>query len=56
MILVVNALVDDDIRARNPDKAFRTFTDTSVVGAAVVDVMADPAVENGARIVLVPEQ
>ncbi len=56
VILVVNALVDDDIRARNPDKAFRTFTDTSVVGAAVVDVMADPSVENGARIVLVPEQ
>jgi NAD(P)-dependent dehydrogenase (short-subunit alcohol dehydrogenase family) len=56
VILVVNALVDDDIRARNPDKAFRTFTDTSVVGAAVVDAMADPEVENGARIVLVPEQ
>jgi NAD(P)-dependent dehydrogenase (short-subunit alcohol dehydrogenase family) len=56
VILVVNALVDDDIRARNPEKAFRTFTDTSVVGAAVVDAMADPSVENGARIDLVPEQ
>ena len=56
VILVANALVDDDIRARNPDKAFRTFTDTSVVGAAVVDAMADPEVENGARIVLVPAQ
>ena len=56
VILVVNALIDDDVRARNPDKAFRTFTDTSVVGGAVVDVMGDPSVENGARILLVPEQ
>jgi NAD(P)-dependent dehydrogenase (short-subunit alcohol dehydrogenase family) len=56
LILVVNALVDDEMRARNPDKAFRTFTDTSTVGAAVADAMADTAVENGSRIVLVPEQ
>ena len=56
VILVVNALVNDEMRARNPEKAFRTFTDTSVVGAAVADVMADPDVENGARIVLLPEQ
>lgn len=55
LILVVNALVDDQMRARNPGKAFRTFTDTGVVGAAVADAMADPAVENGSRIVLVPE-
>lgn len=56
VILVVNALVNDEMRARNPDKAFKTFTDTSVVGAAVVDAIADPSIENGARMVLVPEQ
>lgn len=55
VILAVNALVNDEMRARNPDKAFTTFTDTSVVGATVADLMADPAVENGARIVLVPQ-
>ena len=56
LILVVNALVDDEMRTRNPGKAFRTFTDTNTVGAAVANAMADSAVENGARIVLVPEQ
>ena len=55
VILAVNALVNDEMRARNPDKAFTTFTDTSVVGATVADLMADPAVENGARFVLVPQ-
>lgn len=56
VILAVNALVDDDMRARQPDKDFRTFTDTRVVGQAVAETMADPGVANGARIVLVPEQ
>ncbi|MGD8193743.1 SDR family NAD(P)-dependent oxidoreductase [Herbiconiux sp. P18] len=52
-IFAVKALVDDRMRAADPEKPFDGFTDVADLAAAVVGLWNAPAAElNGARIVL----
>jgi NAD(P)-dependent dehydrogenase (short-subunit alcohol dehydrogenase family) len=43
-ILVVNAIVTDEMRAKNPDKAYRTFTDARHIADAVALLLSESAV------------
>ncbi|WP_432932064.1 SDR family NAD(P)-dependent oxidoreductase [Microbispora sp. CA-135349] len=55
VVLVVNALVHDEMRAANPDKPYRTFTDVKDLAAAVAGLWDEvPAAVNGRRIDLTP--
>ncbi|GIH59746.1 MULTISPECIES: SDR family NAD(P)-dependent oxidoreductase [Microbispora] len=55
VVLVVNALVHDEMRAANPDKPYRTFTDVKDLAAAVAGLWdEEPAAVNGRRIDLTP--
>ncbi|MBE3015326.1 SDR family NAD(P)-dependent oxidoreductase [Microbispora sp. NEAU-D428] len=50
VVLVVNALVHDEMRAANPDKPYRTFTDVKDLAAAVAGLWdEEPAAVNGRR-------
>jgi NAD(P)-dependent dehydrogenase (short-subunit alcohol dehydrogenase family) len=52
-ILVVNAIVTPEMRAANPDKAYRTFTDASHMADAIAWLMSDAAAAmNGQRLAL----
>lgn len=52
---MVNALVHDEMRAANPDKPYRTFTDVKDLAAAVAGLWdEEPAAVNGRRIDLTP--
>jgi NAD(P)-dependent dehydrogenase (short-subunit alcohol dehydrogenase family) len=42
-VVVVNALVTDEMRAANPDKAYKTFTHVDEVAAALTFVCSDAA-------------
>ncbi|GGO10878.1 SDR family NAD(P)-dependent oxidoreductase [Microbispora bryophytorum] len=55
VVLVVNALVHDEMRAANPDKPYRTFTDVKDLAAAIAGLWdEEPAAVNGRRIDLTP--
>lgn len=55
VVLVVNALVHDGMRAANPDKPYRTFTDVKDLAAAVDGLWDDePTAVNGRRVDLTP--
>ena len=52
-ILVVNAIVTDEMREQNPDKAYRTFTDARHMAGAIAWILSDAAVAmNGQRLSL----
>jgi NAD(P)-dependent dehydrogenase (short-subunit alcohol dehydrogenase family) len=52
-ILVVNAIVTDEMRAANPDKAYRTFTDARHMADAIALLLSDAAAAmNGQRLSL----
>ena len=52
-ILVVNAIVTDEMRAANPDKAYRTFTDAGHMADAIAWLVSDAAAAmNGQRLSL----
>ena len=52
-ILVVNAIVTHEMRAADPDKAFRTFTDASHMADAMAWLVSDSAAAmNGQRLSL----
>ena len=52
-ILVVNAIVTDEMRAANPDKAYRTFTDARHIADGIAYLMSDAASRmNGQRLAL----
>lgn len=54
-VFVVTALVHDGMRAAEPDKQFKNFTDVRDLAAAVADLWdEDPAAVNGRRIDLTP--
>lgn len=54
-ILVVNAIVTPEMRAANPDKAYRTFTDASDMAEAIAFLVSDTAGRmNGQRLALHP--
>jgi NAD(P)-dependent dehydrogenase (short-subunit alcohol dehydrogenase family) len=54
-ILVVNAIVTPDMRAAEPDKAFKTFTDAGDIAAAIAFLFGDAATKmNGQRLSLHP--
>ena len=53
VILAVKALVDDEMRAASPDRAFPGFTDVADLATAIVGLWsADAAKVNGTRITL----
>ncbi|MEU8173576.1 SDR family NAD(P)-dependent oxidoreductase [Microbispora hainanensis] len=55
VVLVVNALVHDEMRAANPDKPYRTFTDVKDLATTIAGLWdEEPAAVNGRRIDLVP--
>ncbi|MFJ6077929.1 SDR family NAD(P)-dependent oxidoreductase [Pseudarthrobacter sp. NPDC092419] len=55
VILVVKALVDDEIRRKHPERSFPGATDVADLAAAVVRLFAQPAAAlNGTRIRLAP--
>ncbi|MBX6385853.1 MAG: SDR family NAD(P)-dependent oxidoreductase [Microbispora sp.] len=55
VVMVVNALVHDEMRAANPDKPYRTFTDVKDLAAAIAGLWDEkPAAVNGRRIDLAP--
>ncbi|WP_169944512.1 SDR family NAD(P)-dependent oxidoreductase [Microbispora sp. H11081] len=55
VVLVVNALVHDEMRAANPDKPYRTFTDVKDLAATVAALWDEEAAAvNGRRIDLTP--
>ncbi|ETK36050.1 short-chain dehydrogenase [Microbispora sp. ATCC PTA-5024] len=55
VVLVVTALVHDGMRAANPDKAYKTFTDVKDLAAAVAGLWdEEPGAVNGRRIDLTP--
>ncbi|UPO78039.1 SDR family oxidoreductase [Arthrobacter sp. Helios] len=55
VVLVVKALVDDAMRAAQPDRKFPDFTDVSELGRAAVRLFSTPAASlNGRRISLLP--
>ena len=50
-ILVVNAIVTDEMRAANPDKAYKTFTDARHMAEGIAFLMSDAASRmNGQRL------
>jgi NAD(P)-dependent dehydrogenase (short-subunit alcohol dehydrogenase family) len=52
-ILVVNAIVTDAMREKNPDKAYRTFTDAGHMADALAWILSDAAAAmNGQRLSL----
>ena len=52
-ILVVNAIVTDEMRAANPDKAYRTFADARHMADAIALLLSDSAAAmNGQRLSL----
>jgi NAD(P)-dependent dehydrogenase (short-subunit alcohol dehydrogenase family) len=52
-ILVVNAIVTDEMRAENPDKAYKTFTDARHMADAIAFLCSDSAANmNGQRLSL----
>jgi NAD(P)-dependent dehydrogenase (short-subunit alcohol dehydrogenase family) len=52
-ILVVNAIVTPEMRAANPDKAYKTFTDASDMADAIAFLVSDTAARmNGQRLAL----
>jgi NAD(P)-dependent dehydrogenase (short-subunit alcohol dehydrogenase family) len=52
-VLVVNAIVTDEMRAENPDKAYRTFTDARHMADAIAFLCSPSAVRmNGQRLAL----
>lgn len=52
-ILVVNAIVTDEMRAANPGKAYRTFTDARHMADAIALMLSESAVAmNGQRLCL----
>lgn len=52
---MVNALVHDEMRAANPDKPYRTFTDVKDLATTIAGLWdEEPAAVNGRRIDLVP--
>ena len=54
-IIAVNAILTDDMRRENPDKAFATFTPTEDIAAAIAFICSpDASRMNGARIPLHP--
>jgi NAD(P)-dependent dehydrogenase (short-subunit alcohol dehydrogenase family) len=54
-VVVVNALVSDEMRAANPDKPYTTFTDAADVAAALAYLCSDAAAKmNGRRLILHP--
>ncbi|WP_327044911.1 SDR family NAD(P)-dependent oxidoreductase [Microbispora sp. NBC_01189] len=56
VVLVVTALVHDEMRAANPDKPYRTFTDVQDLAAAVAGLWDQGAAEvNGRRVDLTPD-
>ena len=55
VVLVVNALVDADLRRKHPDRKFAGATDVEDLAAAVVGLFTRPAAElNGRRLLLAP--
>jgi NAD(P)-dependent dehydrogenase (short-subunit alcohol dehydrogenase family) len=55
VVLVVTALVHDGMRAANPDKPYKTFTDVKDLAAAVAGLWdEEPGAVNGRRIDLTP--
>jgi NAD(P)-dependent dehydrogenase (short-subunit alcohol dehydrogenase family) len=51
VVLVVTALVHDGMRAANPDKPYRNFTDVADLAAAIAGLWdVEPAAVNGRRI------
>ncbi|KNH21122.1 oxidoreductase [Arthrobacter sp. ZBG10] len=55
VVLVVKALVDDQLRSSHPDRTFPGATDVADLGAAVVNLFTTPADQlNGTRLVLAP--
>ena len=54
-VVVINALVTPQMRAENPDKAYKTFTDAEDIAAAFAYVCSDAAaMMNGRRLQLHP--
>ena len=54
-VVVVNALVSREMRAANPDKPYKTFTDADDVAAALAYLCSDAARQmNGRRLILHP--
>ena len=50
-VAVVNAIVTPQMRAENPDKAYKTFTDTDEIAAGLVYLCSDAARKvNGQRL------
>jgi hypothetical protein len=55
VIFVVKALVDDEMRAKAPDRKFPGFTDVADLGAAAAGLFSAPAGDlNGQRLLLSP--
>jgi NADP-dependent 3-hydroxy acid dehydrogenase YdfG len=55
VVLVVNALVDADLRRQHPERKFAGATDVEDLAAAVVGLFSRPAAElNGRRLLLAP--
>ncbi|MBP2702574.1 SDR family NAD(P)-dependent oxidoreductase [Microbispora sp. RL4-1S] len=55
VVLVVNALVHDGMRAANPDNAYKSFTDVADLATAVSGLWdEEPGAVNGRRIDLTP--
>jgi 3-oxoacyl-[acyl-carrier protein] reductase len=55
VILVVKALVDDELRRSHPERSFPGATDVADLATAVVDLFDTPAAElNGTRLKLAP--
>jgi NAD(P)-dependent dehydrogenase (short-subunit alcohol dehydrogenase family) len=54
-ILVVNAIVTPEMRAADPDKAFKSFTDAADIAAAIAFMFGDATTKmNGKRLSLHP--
>jgi NAD(P)-dependent dehydrogenase (short-subunit alcohol dehydrogenase family) len=54
-IVVVNAILTPQMREKNPDKPFKTFTSTDDIAEAIAYVLSDAAAKmNGARLELHP--
>ncbi len=54
-VVVINALVTPEMRAANPDKPYKTFTDADDIAAALAYLCSDAAAKmNGSRLILHP--
>lgn len=54
-IVVINAILSDEMRADNPDKPYRTFTSTADIAEAIVFLCSDAGAKmNGKRLPLHP--